>query len=271
MKLIRFKDEKHPERIINAVDCNDGTALPIAGSVFNAIEPMDEPIPFTPENLIAPLNPTAILAIGRNYEAHATEQGKKPPERPMLFMKNISATTGPFDDIIIPKCCQKIDQTDFEGELAIVIGKPARDVTAENAFDYILGFTVANDVSARWWQKEAGGGQFCRGKSFDTFCPLGPAVITTDEIADPQSLNIEAKLNGETMQASNTRHMIFSVAQLVAFLSQGTTLVPGTVILTGTPSGVGFARKPPVFLHDGDVVEVTVEKIGTLRNRVVAA
>lgn len=267
MKLIRFKDKKNPERI-TAVDCNDGTALPLAGSVFASIEPIDEPIPFDFDNLIAPLDPAVILAIGRNYEAHATEQGKKPPERPMLFMKNVSATTGPFDDIIIPKCCQEIDQTDFEGELAVVIGQPARDVRPEKAFDYILGYTVANDVSARWWQKEAGGGQFCRGKSFDTFCPLGPSIITTDEITDPQNLDIKTTLNDEVMQSSNTRHMIFPVAELIAFLSQGTTLVPGTVILTGTPSGVGFARKPPVFLHDGDRVEITIQNVGTIRNHV---
>src|SRR5690606_20129859 len=145
-----------------------------------------------------------------------------------------------------------------------------RDVDARDAFDFILGYTVANDVSARWWQKEGGGGQFCRGKSFDTFCPLGPAIVTRDDVPDPDRLRLATRLNGQTMQESSTTDMIFSVAELVAFLSQGTTLKPGTVILTGTPQGVGFARQPPVWLKDGDVVEIEVESVGVLKNRVRA-
>jgi len=172
--------------------------------------------------------------------------------------------------VVIPKVCQEVEQTDFECELAVVIGKAAKDVAVDDALDFVLGFTVANDISARWWQKTAGGGQFCRGKSFDTFCPLGPCVVTTDEIDDPQGLDLSTVLNGEVMQSANTGDMIFSVAELVSFLSEGTTLLPGTVILTGTPAGVGFARKPPRFLRDGDVLETSVEGIGCLRNGVRA-
>jgi len=268
MKLIRFKDRDTKKRIITCVDCGDGTALPLAGSVFDRIEPLDEPVPFDESDLVAPVRPTVIMGIGMNYAAHATEQGKEPPQRPMMFMKNINATSGPFDDIVIPKVCQDREQVDFECELAVVIGKPARDVPLESALDYVLGYTAANDVSARWWQKSGGGGQFCRGKSFDTFCPLGPCLVTPDDIPDPQALSISTKINGETMQSSTTGDMIFPVAELIHFLSQGTTLPPGTVILTGTPQGVGFARDPQVWLKDGDIVEVTVEKIGALRNRV---
>jgi len=268
MKLIRFKDSSDRMRIITGVDCGDGFALPLAGSIFSSIEPIGEPIAFELSNLVAPLDPVAIFAIGRNYEAHASEQGKVAPERPMLFMKNVASVVGPFDEVVIPKICQEVEQTDFECELAVVIGKAAKDVAVDDALDFVLGYTVANDISARWWQKTAGGGQFCRGKSFDTFCPLGPCVVTTDEIDDPQGLDLSTVLNGEVMQSSNTGDMIFSVAEMVSFLSEGTTLLPGTVILTGTPSGVGFARKPPRFLRGGDVLETTVAGIGTLRNGV---
>ena len=159
---------------------------------------------------------------------------------------------------------------DYEGELAVVIGKPARDVSEKEALNYVLGYTVSNDISARRWQIQGGGGQWCRGKGFDTFCPLGPSLLTPDELGDPQKLHIQTRLNGEVMQDSNTSHMIHSVASLIAFLSQDTTLLPGTVILTGTPSGVGSARDPRIFLKDGDIIEVEIEKIGVLRNPVVA-
>ena len=150
----------------------------------------------------------------------------------------------------------------------MVIATTARNVQVENALEHVLGYTCANDVSARRWQKHAGGGQWVRGKSFDTFCPLGPVLVTADEIPDPQSLPIRAVLNGRTMQSSNTVDMIFPVAELIAFISRDTTLLPGTIILTGTPEGVGFARKPPVYLADGDTIEVTIDGIGTLSNPV---
>jgi 2-keto-4-pentenoate hydratase/2-oxohepta-3-ene-1,7-dioic acid hydratase in catechol pathway len=159
-------------------------------------------------------------------------------------------------------------EVDFELELAVVIGQAAKDVSAAEALDYVLGYTVANDVSARRWQGGRGSGQWVRGKSFDTFCPLGPELVTTDELADPQNLNMNCVLDGRTMQDANTSDMIFPVSELISFLSTGTTLLPGTVILTGTPSGVGFTRKPPVFLMPGNTIDMTVEGIGTLSNPV---
>ncbi len=267
MRLIRFINVETGQPI-TAVDCNDGTALPLAGSALNTLEPAGDPIPFLPDSLLAPLHPTTIMGIGLNYRNHAEEQGKTAPSRPMMFMKNISAVVGPFDDITVPRVCQDVEQVDFECELAVIIGKAARDVTVENALDYVLGYTVANDISARWWQKEAGGGQFCRGKSFDTFCPIGPCIISSDEIPDPQTLRLTTRINGETMQDSTTGDMIFSVAELIAFLSQGTTLQPGTLLLTGTPEGVGFARNPKRFLHDGDTLETEVQNIGVLYNTI---
>lgn len=216
---------------------------------------------------------TYIMGIGMNFAAHAKEQGKGAPERPMLFTKNPCAASLDGMDIVVPKVCQDRRQVDFEAELAVIIGpgprgEAARDVPVDRALSYVLGYTCANDVSARWWQKEGSGGQFCRGKSFDSFCPLGPRIVPAGEIPDPQSLRLQCRVNGVTMQDSNTSDMIFPVATLIAELSRGTTLPPGSVILTGTPSGVGFARTPPVFLNDGDQVEVDVEKIGVLRNRV---
>jgi 2-keto-4-pentenoate hydratase/2-oxohepta-3-ene-1,7-dioic acid hydratase in catechol pathway len=157
---------------------------------------------------------------------------------------------------------------DYEVELAVILGKPARNVSRENALAHVAGFCVGNDVSARIWQMQGGGNQWVRGKTFDTFCPLGPCLVTADEIPDPDHLHIECRLNGAVMQTGNTSDMIFSVGELIAFLSEDTTLVPGTVILTGTPSGVGFSRKPPVFLKPGDRLEMTIEHIGTLVNRV---
>jgi len=159
-------------------------------------------------------------------------------------------------------------EVDYETELAVVIGRAAKDVDTAEALHYVLGYTAANDVSARRWQGKRGAGQWVRGKSFDTFCPLGPELVTPDELEDPQNLRLTCVLNGQVMQDANTSDMIFPVAELISYLSSGATLLPGTVILTGTPSGVGFTRKPPVFLMPGDTVEVSVEGIGTLRNPV---
>jgi 2-keto-4-pentenoate hydratase/2-oxohepta-3-ene-1,7-dioic acid hydratase in catechol pathway len=219
--------------------------------------------------LLAPVVPTNILCIGRNYVGHIKELGNVVPEYPILFIKNNSAINHPGAPIRLPKCQLKGPEVDYEGELAVVIGKAALNVPEEKALDYVLGFTVGNDVSARHWQKHGGGGQWCRGKGFDTFCPLGPLLVTPDEISDPQRLHIQSRLNGEVMQDSDTGHMIHTVAALISFLSQDTTLLPGTVILTGTPSGVGSARSPQVFLKHGDMIEVEVDGIGVLRNPVV--
>ncbi len=216
-----------------------------------------------------------ILGIGRNYAEHAKEQAAAVPDRPMVFVKSPMSACLSGDPIVIPRVCQDRDQVDFEAELAVIIGRrpdgaPVRDVPRHQALDCILGYTCANDVSARWWQKEGSGGQFCRGKSFDTFCPLGPRVVPASRIHDPQSLRIICRVNGVTMQDAPTSEMIFPVDSLIADLSRGATLPPGTVILTGTPAGVGFARKPPVWLHAGDLVEVEITPIGVLRNAVAA-
>jgi len=186
-------------------------------------------------------------------------------------MKNPAAVTDPDSPIVLPRCCADRPQVDWEAELAVVIGRDAKDVPEDRALEVVLGYTAANDVSARVWQKQLGGGQFVRGKSFDTFCPLGPVLVTADELGDPQDLGVRCRVNGECVQDGRTGEMIFPVARLIAFLSQDTTLKAGTVILTGTPAGVGAAMKPPRFLAAGDRVEVEIEGIGTLSNPVAAA
>ncbi|MCW5776218.1 MAG: fumarylacetoacetate hydrolase family protein [Phycisphaeraceae bacterium] len=214
-----------------------------------------------------------VLGIGRNYAEHAHEQGADVPDRPMIFSKNLGSLCLDRDNVVIPSCCRDPatggEQTDFEAELGVVLGKPARDAAESDALSLVLGYCCANDVSARWWQKTGSGGQFWRGKSFDTFCPVGPRLVPANEIADPQSLRVVCRVNGVVMQDDTTANMIFPVARLIAELSRGTTLLPGTLILTGTPSGVGMARTPPVWLRGGDSVEVEIESIGVLRNAVV--
>jgi 2-keto-4-pentenoate hydratase/2-oxohepta-3-ene-1,7-dioic acid hydratase in catechol pathway len=215
-----------------------------------------------------------IIGIGMNYAAHAKEQGKGVPERPVLFTKNPFAACLSGDDIRIPTVCQDRPQVDFEAELGVIVGRQpggefVRDVPKDRALRCVLGYVAANDVSARWWQKEGSGGQFYRGKSFDTFCPIGPVVAAPEQVGNPNALRVQCRVNGQLMQDSNTGDMIFDVATLISEISRGHTLLPGTLIVTGTPSGVGMARTPPVFLKQGDVVEVEVEKIGTIRNRVV--
>jgi 2-keto-4-pentenoate hydratase/2-oxohepta-3-ene-1,7-dioic acid hydratase in catechol pathway len=210
--------------------------------------------------------PSKILAIGRNYVDHAIEGGAAPPAAPLLFNKLPNSLSAHNAPIVLPQISQKVD---YEAELAVVIGRRARRISEANALDYVFGYTLINDVSAR--DLQFGDGQWTRGKGLDTFAPLGPFVTTRDEIADVQALRIEGRLNGEVMQSSNTGKMIFPVAYLVSYLSQGLTLEPGDVIATGTPEGVGVFRDPPVLLKAGDVYEVEIEGLGTLRNRVVVA
>ncbi len=226
-----------------------------------------------------PLPIRYIIGIGRNYAEHAKEQAADVPTRPMVFTKSPASASLNGDPIVIPKVCQDPtsggDQTDFEAELCVIIGngpggKRCRDVAEKDALSFVLGYCCGNDVSARWWQKEGAGGQFCRGKSFDTFCPLGPHVVPAADVPNPQALRVHCRVNGATMQDGNTKDMIFPVAKLIADLSRGATLFPGTAIMTGTPSGVGMARKPPVWLKHGDVVEVEIDKIGVIKNTVRA-
>jgi 2-keto-4-pentenoate hydratase/2-oxohepta-3-ene-1,7-dioic acid hydratase in catechol pathway len=209
-----------------------------------------------------------VIGIGLNYAEHAREQGSPIPERPVVFAKNTAALALHDEEIVVPNVCQDRPQVDFEGELAVIIGRAARDVPEATALSYVLGYAVANDVSARWWQKQGSGGQFYRGKSFDTFCPIGPRVVPAAEVPDPNALRLVTRVNGQVMQDSTTGDMIFNIPTLIAELSRGITLLPGTIILTGTPPGVGTARTPQVFLKQGDVVEIEIERLGTLRNRV---
>ena len=212
------------------------------------------------------VNPTKILAIGRNYADHAAEGGADLPKAPLLFNKLPNTLNAHNAPIVLPSISEKVD---YEAELAVVIGQTAKRVSEAAALDHIFGYSLIDDVSAR--DLQFGDGQWTRGKSLDTFAPLGPFITTRDEIEDVQALKIEGVLNGQVMQSSNTSKMIFKVAYLVSYLSQGITLEPGDVIATGTPDGVGIFRKPPVLLKDGDVFEVKIEKLGTLRNPVVAA
>ena len=214
---------------------------------------------------LPPVYPGKILAIGRNYLDHATEGGSEPPPAPLIFMKLPNALTAHNAPIVLPEISKQVD---YEAELAVIIGKRAKRVSEAEALDHVFGYTLIDDVSAR--DLQFGDGQWTRGKSLDTFAPLGPFITTRDEIEDVQALKIEGLLNGEVMQSSNTSKMIFKVAYLVSYLSQGITLEPGDVIATGTPDGVGIFRKPPVLLKAGDVFEVRIEKLGTLRSAVVA-
>ncbi|MGA1538816.1 MAG: fumarylacetoacetate hydrolase family protein [Chthoniobacterales bacterium] len=220
--------------------------------------------------LLAPLAPAAIYAIGLNYHDHAVETGAPVPEYPVLFMKSPRAVIGPGEAIRLPRRLRS-DEVDIEAELAIVLSRDCLNATRANAMDHVAGLTCANDVSARDWQLRRSGRQWCRAKSFDTFCPLGPWIVTPDELPDPLHLAISSRLNGEAMQQSNTSQMIFDVPALLEFLSADTTLPAGAVILTGTPHGVGMARQPPVWVRPGDRVAIEIEGIGVLENPVVEA
>ena len=225
------------------------------------------------ETPAGPLPIRAVIGIGQNYAKHAREMGNATlPERPVVFTKSPFCVIPSGAPIVIPTICQDREQVDFEGELAVVVGPgpgPAREIAKADALRYVLGYAAANDVSARWWQKQGSGGQFVRGKSFDTFCPLSD-VTPVAQVASPNDLRLCTTLNGQIMQDETTADMVFDVATLVSELSRGMTLVPGTLILTGTPSGVGTARTPPVYLKPGDMVEVTIQGVGTVRNSVRA-
>ena len=217
---------------------------------------------------LAPLDPPAILCVGLNYRQHAAETNAPLPQFPVLFMKLPGAVQRPGGPIVLPRWLRST-KVDFEAELAVVIGRACKNVHRREALDYVLGYTCGNDVSARDWQKEGGGSQWCRGKTFDTFAPLGPCIATRDEIPNPNALKIRTLVNDQIMQDWNTSDMIFDVPALIEFLSGSTTLLPGTVILSGTPHGVGMARTPPIFLAAGDRVSVEIERLGTLTNEVV--
>ena len=234
-----------------------------AQDIANAHSSERDVFPLETARLGPPLpDPDKIICLGLNYKSHATETGIPLPEVPILFSKYRNTLTGPTSPILLPGVSEEID---YEAELAVVIGKQCKNVPVESALDYVAGYMALNDVSARDLQFRTG--QWLSGKTSDTFAPCGPALVM-DEIHDPQNLKISACVNGETLQQSNTGNMIFSVAETIAYISQLMTLVPGDIISTGTPEGVGFTRKPPIFLRDGDIVEVEIEGVGKLRNPV---
>ncbi len=219
-------------------------------------------VPLADVTLLPPvLRPGKVIALGRNYAAHAAEGGAKVPDFPMLFHKTHTSLTGANSVITIPAGTERVD---FEAELAVVIGKTCKNVAEADALDYVAGYTVANDVTARDWQRRTS--QFTAGKMVDGFGPLGPALVTPDEVGDVQNLNIQSWHNGVEMQSSNTKMMLFPVAFTIEYISKITTLEVGDVILTGTPEGVGFARTPPVFMQPGDEITIEVENVGRLTN-----
>lgn len=239
----------------------------LSGNPFHGFKATQAHVPV--KQVLAPIEPTMIWCIGLNYRRHAEETGAKIPEQPVVFAKGPNTVQHPGGPIELPRHLAS-DQVDYECELAVVIGRRCKNVRPEDALDYVLGYTCANDVSARDWQIKRGGSQWSRGKTFDTFAPLGPVLVTPEDIPDPNALRISTRLNGEVVQDSHTSDMIFSVREIIAFLSGSTTLLPGTVILTGTPEGVGMARTPPRWLTPGDQVTIEIEKIGELTNHVVA-
>lgn len=263
MRIFRVRDEngitwaaaESPEAPLRRLD----------GESFGQWASTEEPI--GEHTVLAPIQPPVIFAVGQNYRAHAEEMKTAVSAFPTIFMKNPSAVHDPGLPIQLPRTLRS-DKVDYEGELAIVIGRPCRNATLETALSYVLGYTIANDVSARDWQKEWGGGQFCRGKSFDTFCPLGPCIVTGDELGDPGRLTVRTWVNGEERQIGSTADLITSVPDLIVFLSGSTTLPAATLILTGTPGGVGAGFDPPRYLAPGDRVAIEIEGIGRLENPV---
>ena len=265
MRIIRYLAQEGDIRF--AAEQSGGRCFDIRGDIFQTFEVTGHESNMV--KILAPIEPRVILCIGLNYRKHAEETGAKIPEWPVLFLKSPNTLQNPGDPIVLPTKLRS-NEVDYECELAVIIGRECKNVPKDRALAFVFGYTAANDVSARDWQKRFGGGQFCRGKSFDTFAPLGPAIVTKDEIPSPNSLRIATRVNGKTRQSSNTSDMLFDVPTLVEFLSGSTTLYPGTVILTGTPQGVGMAMNPPQYLAPGDFVEIEIEKIGVLSNPVVA-
>ena len=260
IKILRFKND---ERICYG-SYEDGVLKEIKGDLFKEFKISNNTFNLDDVEILNPVEPPNIIAIGLNYQKHATETGHEFPERPVIFLKATTSITGPGSNIIIP--AQAPDYVDYEAELAVIISKKAKNIEAAEVDDYILGYTCANDISARDCQLEIDQ-QWARGKSFDTFCPIGPWIETELE---PDNLRIASILNGKVMQESNTSDMIFDIRALVSYCSKNMTLLPGTVILSGTPEGVGMAREPEVYLKPGDWIEVEIEGVGRLSNDIVA-
>jgi 2-keto-4-pentenoate hydratase/2-oxohepta-3-ene-1,7-dioic acid hydratase in catechol pathway len=221
-----------------------------------------------PIQLLAPIpDPQKVICVGLNYADHAKESGQEPPSEPVIFSKFSNSVAAHDDVIVLPKISAKVD---YEAELVVVIGRGGKHISRERAWEHVAGYCPGHDVSARDWQLEKPGKQWLLGKTFDTFAPYGPRMTTPDEVGDSGNLRIQLRINGQTLQDSTTAQLIFKVDELVSHVSQVTTLAPGDIIFTGTPPGVGAARKPPVWLKHDDIVEVEIEKLGTLRNRCAA-
>jgi 2-keto-4-pentenoate hydratase/2-oxohepta-3-ene-1,7-dioic acid hydratase in catechol pathway len=258
------------DRVIGLLDAGFPDMLSVLGAAPSAIEravpTSRDSFPLESVTLLAPIpRPPKLICIGLNYRDHAIEAKQEIPNVPTVFSKFPNAVIGPGAPIVLPK---NSTRPDYEAEFAFVIGRPGRHIPAERWRDYVFGYTIVNDVSARDFQMATS--QWLMGKTFDTFAPMGPHIVTADEIADPHTLDIGLSINGEVFQHSNTRELIFKIPELVAYLSSVFTLEPGDVVSTGTPAGVGFARKPPRFLRPSDEVVIRVESIGELRNPVVA-
>lgn len=267
MKLVTFTHKTGTSRV-GIVDGDKVWGVASPGSMLALIQSgitpdrTSERYPLEEVRLHAPLRPGKIIAVGKNYAAHAAETGDKPPEIPLLFSKLTSSVINPGDTITWKESLTQ--QVDWEGELAVIINRRARNVKEEDAPQYVFGYTIANDVSARDLQKSEP--QWVRAKGLDTFCPLGPAIVTRKEIEDPQKLHITTKVNDEVMQDAGTDQMVHGVFKLIAYCSQSFTLEPGDVILTGTPAGVALGMDNPRWLRTDDVVSITIDPIGTLTN-----
>lgn len=225
-------------------------------------------VPIEQVEFLPPItNMEKVICIGANYADHAREMGGEPPSLPVVFSKFASAITAHQSEVKLPELSAEVD---FEAELVVVIGKRGRHISAEESLNHVFGYCCGNDISARDWQRGKPGGQWLLGKTFDTFAPIGPAIVTKDEIPHPENLSIQLRLNGDVMQDSNTEHLIFTLEFLISHISKFVTLMPGDLIFTGTPPGVGAGRKPPLFLKAGDKLEVEIEGLGVLQNSVVA-
>jgi 2-keto-4-pentenoate hydratase/2-oxohepta-3-ene-1,7-dioic acid hydratase in catechol pathway len=259
MKIVRY--QKNNEILYGVLE---GEKInPIKGKIFGDFKIDSNIININEVQLLAPVIPLDVIAIGLNYKKHAKEGGFNYPEKPLIFLKTTSSVIGPEDNIVIPEMAP--DEVDYEAELAIIIGKKAKNIEVDEVPDYVLGYTCANDVSARDCQMRIDK-QWARAKSFDTFCPLGPWIET--ELPNPDNCKIMSRLNGKIMQDSNTSDMIFNTRELVSYCSKNFTLYPGTVIMTGTPEGVGYTQNAPIFLRSGDKIKVFIEGIGSLTNYV---
>lgn len=258
-RLRSITPDSHPLDLKSFLDLGSRTTLAESGREFDP-----DAVTFLP-----PIpNPGKILCIGLNYRDHARENNRAIPTEPVLFAKFANTLIGHNQPIRLPRVSSKVD---YEAELVVVIGKAGRDIAKDRAFDHVAGYTIGHDVSARDWQFKGEEKQWVIGKSFDTFAPTGPYLVTAEEIADPHNLGVRLRLNGELLQDGNTREFIFGIPDLIAYLSQVLTLEVGDLIFTGTPAGVGVARKPPIFLKPGDTAEVEIDGLGVLRNSVVAA